>query len=102
MCTHSLGHRLDRQPVRLNHARTHELTTGRLALGRGEQRAGDLIPWTVSQQFQESRFAQLSGARIVRIASHPDALGMGPWGGRVRDTRAVVWTKWSSGLSRCQ
>ncbi len=33
---------------------------------------GDMIPWTVSQQFQDSEFASLSGARIVRIAVHPD------------------------------
>lgn len=31
-----------------------------------------MIPWTVSQQFQDSEFASLSGARIVRIAVHPD------------------------------
>ena len=33
---------------------------------------GDLIPWTVGQQFQDSEFPLLSGARIVRIAVHPD------------------------------
>ncbi len=33
---------------------------------------GDMIPWTVSQQFQDSEFASLSGARVVRIAVHPD------------------------------
>ena len=39
-------------------------------LGRGI--SGDMIPWLVTQQFQESRFGQLSGARVVRIACHPD------------------------------
>ena len=39
-------------------------------LGRGI--SGDMIPWLVAQQFQESRFGQLSGARVVRIACHPD------------------------------
>lgn len=39
--------------------------------------AGDLIPWTLSQQFQDDGFAQLSGARVVRIATHPDAVKMG-------------------------
>ena len=34
--------------------------------------SGDLIPWTISEQFQQMDFAQLSGARIVRIATHPD------------------------------
>ena len=38
---------------------------------------GDLIPWTVSQQFQDGAFAGLSGARIVRIAAHPDLCGTG-------------------------
>eukprot|EP00166_Cyanidium_caldarium_P005572 ctg_687.g218 len=46
-------------------------------LGRGRRAAGDLIPWTVSQQFQEPAFAGLAGARIVRIATHPDVQGMG-------------------------
>jgi N-acetyltransferase 10 len=42
------------------------------SLSRGLRTGGDLIPWIVSQQFQESTFAQLSGARVVRIATHPD------------------------------
>lgn len=41
-------------------------------LSRGLRTGGDLIPWLVSQQFQESKFALLSGARVVRIATHPD------------------------------
>lgn len=46
-------------------------------LARGHRSAGDLIPWTVSQQFSDSKFAQLSGARIVRIAVHPSVQSMG-------------------------
>ncbi|KAG1716074.1 hypothetical protein ID866_1100 [Astraeus odoratus] len=46
-------------------------------LSRGFRAGGDMIPWLVSQQFQESKFAQLSGARIVRIATHPDYANMG-------------------------
>jgi N-acetyltransferase 10 len=46
-------------------------------LSRGHRASGDLIPWTVSQQFQDAEFASLSGARIVRIATHPDVTGMG-------------------------
>ena len=42
------------------------------SLSRGWRAAGDLIPWTVSQQFADSNFASLSGARVVRIAVHPD------------------------------
>ncbi len=46
-------------------------------LSRGQRASGDLIPWTVSQQFQDSEFAGLSGARVVRIATHHDVSGMG-------------------------
>lgn len=46
-------------------------------LGRGMRASGDLIPWTISQQFQEPEFATLSGVRIVRIATHPDLQSMG-------------------------
>ena len=41
------------------------------SLSRGQRDAGDLIPWMMSQQFQDADFASLSGARIVRIAVHP-------------------------------
>ncbi len=47
------------------------------SLSRGSRPAGDLIPWLVSQQFQDDEFATLSGARVVRIATHPDFTGMG-------------------------
>ncbi|ORY30593.1 putative nucleolus protein [Naematelia encephala] len=43
----------------------------------GKGSSGDLIPWIVSQQFQDADFAMLSGARIVRIATHPDYARMG-------------------------
>ncbi len=33
---------------------------------------GDLIPWTIGQQYQDPEFPSLSGARIVRIAVHPE------------------------------
>lgn len=46
-------------------------------LSRGQRAGGDLIPWLVSQQFQDEDFAGLSGARIVRIATNPDYLSMG-------------------------
>ena len=44
---------------------------------RGLRPSGDLIPWTISEQFQDESFAQLSGIRIVRIATHPNAVGKG-------------------------
>jgi N-acetyltransferase 10 len=47
------------------------------SLSRGQRAGGDLIPWLISQQFQDSDFAGLSGARIVRIATNPDYGNMG-------------------------
>ena len=47
------------------------------AMSRGEAPSGDLIPWSMSTQFQESDFAALSGARIVRVAVHPELQHMG-------------------------
>ncbi|CAI5755847.1 unnamed protein product [Candida verbasci] len=49
----------------------------RKSLSRGQRAGGDLIPWLVSQQFQDDDFASLSGARIVRIATNPEYSGMG-------------------------
>ena len=51
------------------------------SLSRGQRAGGDLIPWLVSQQFQDEDFAGLSGARIVRIATNPEYIGMG-YGGQ--------------------
>jgi N-acetyltransferase 10 len=47
------------------------------SLARGIKAGGDLIPWTISQQYQDDDFATLSGARIVRIATNPDLAKMG-------------------------
>ena len=49
----------------------------RHSLSRGQRPGGDLIPWLVSQQFQDDEFASLSGARVVRIATNPDYASMG-------------------------
>lgn len=46
-------------------------------LARGEKKQGDLIPWTVAQQFQDPDFAALSGARVVRIATQMECARMG-------------------------
>ncbi|KZC10103.1 N-acetyltransferase 10 [Dufourea novaeangliae] len=46
-------------------------------LVRGRRAAGDLIPWTMAQQYQDQDFPSLAGARIVRIATHPEYHGMG-------------------------
>ncbi len=47
------------------------------SLSRGQRAGGDLIPWLVSQQFQDENFAGFSGARIVRIATNPEYINMG-------------------------
>ncbi|XP_013148565.1 PREDICTED: polycomb protein l(1)G0020 [Papilio polytes] len=47
------------------------------ALGRGRKAAGDLIPWNICEQFGDKDFPKLSGARIVRIATHPSYQRMG-------------------------
>ncbi|KXJ05728.1 N-acetyltransferase 10 [Exaiptasia diaphana] len=47
------------------------------SLSSGKRAAGDLIPWTVSQQFNDHEFGSLSGGRVVRIATHPDYQRMG-------------------------
>ena len=41
-------------------------------LSRGKRASGDLIPWTIAQQYQDEEFPSLAGARVVRIATHPD------------------------------
>lgn len=47
------------------------------SLARGTRDAGDLIPWLMTQQFQDADFGSLSGARIVRVAVHPEYASMG-------------------------
>ena len=47
------------------------------SLRSGQRSSGDLIPWVVSQQFQDHDFAGLSGARVIRIATNPDYTSMG-------------------------
>ncbi|THH14726.1 hypothetical protein EW146_g5643 [Bondarzewia mesenterica] len=41
-------------------------------LSRGLRASGDMVPWLVALQFQEGKFALMSGARVVRIATDPD------------------------------
>jgi len=45
-------------------------------LKRGRRAAGDLIPWTIAQQYQDEDFPVLAGARVIRIATHPDYYGV--------------------------
>jgi len=44
---------------------------------RGFKPAGDLIPWTISEFYQDNEFPNLSGIRVVRIATHPECNRMG-------------------------
>lgn len=60
------------------------VTISGLHCSDGERPAGDLIPWTVSNAFQNYDFPQFSGARILRIASHPSLQGRG-YGSRAVD-----------------
>ena len=41
-------------------------------LSRGKRASGDLIPWTMAQQFLDDDFPSLSGARVVRVATSPE------------------------------
>ncbi|XP_065874113.1 RNA cytidine acetyltransferase 1 [Euphorbia lathyris] len=47
------------------------------SLSDGHQPSGDQIPWKFCQQFLDTVFPSLSGARIVRIATHPSAMRLG-------------------------
>lgn len=49
----------------------------RVALEKGVHSSGDTIPWIVAQHFQDENFSQLSGVRIVRIATRSEYMGMG-------------------------
>ena len=44
---------------------------------RGLKPSGDLIPWNIREQFQDTEFPKLSGARVVRIATHSMVQKMG-------------------------
>jgi N-acetyltransferase 10 len=44
---------------------------------RGFKPAGDLIPWTISEHYQDNEFPNMTGIRVVRIATHPDCQRMG-------------------------
>ncbi|KAJ4896110.1 UPF0202 protein [Raphanus sativus] len=47
------------------------------SLRDGHSPYGDQIPWKFCEQFRDIEFPHLSGARIVRIAVHPNAMKMG-------------------------
>jgi N-acetyltransferase 10 len=74
----------------------------RKSLSRGQRAGGDLIPWLISQQFQDEEFASLSGARVVRIATNPEYAGMG-YGSRaielLRDYYEGKFTDVSEGVT---
>ena len=41
-------------------------------LNWGVRSRSGIIPWLITQQFQDNKFGLLSGARVVKIATHPD------------------------------
>jgi N-acetyltransferase 10 len=45
--------------------------------GRGIRPSGDLVPWTLAEQFLDQDIFNIMGARIVRIATHPGATKLG-------------------------
>ncbi|CAD5206671.1 unnamed protein product [Bursaphelenchus okinawaensis] len=49
---------------------------------KGKRAAGDLVPWTLCQYYLDYTFPKLAGARVIRLAVHPEVQGMG-YGGRV-------------------
>lgn len=57
---------------------------------RGIRPSGDLIPWTVSEQFQDDSFASLNGIRVIRIATHPNAQNKG-YGSRAMELLAKYY-----------
>ena len=57
----------------------------RAALAHGHAPGGDLIPWTLSAQFRDAELPRLSGARIVRVAVHPDLQRCGYGGAALRE-----------------
>lgn len=61
------------------------------SLARGKTQSGDLLPWVISQQFQDNDFPSLSGARVVRIAVHPKLQRMG-YGSRAIELLAAYYS----------
>ncbi|KAL3637489.1 hypothetical protein CASFOL_018657 [Castilleja foliolosa] len=47
------------------------------SLSDGRQPSGDQIPWKLCEQFRDTVLPSLSSARIVRIATHPNAMKLG-------------------------
>lgn len=71
-------------------------------LNRGYRAGGDMIPWLVSQQFQESKFALLSGARVVRIATHPDYANVRVSRPNPQCIALIDFCRWAMELARCK
>lgn len=46
-------------------------------MGRSHKPSGDMIPWNLSQQYMNSGILNVLGVRVVRIATHPQAVGLG-------------------------
>lgn len=61
--------------VALEGAISRKSAAAQLLAGTAPQ--GDMIPWTMNQQFQDADFPQMTGARIVRVAVHPELTRLG-------------------------
>jgi N-acetyltransferase 10 len=71
------------------------------SLNRGQRAGGDLIPWTIAQQFQDENFASLSGARVIRIATNPEYTNMG-YGSRALELLVDFYDGKLTGLSESE
>ena len=65
---------------------------------RGIKPAGDLVPWSLSEQFLDQSLFNIMGARVIRIASHPGAARMG-YGSRAMDLMRQFFKNELGGLN---
>ena len=70
------------------------------SLAAGQLPQGDLLPWMVAQQFQDTQFPGLSGARIVRIAAHPSVMGAGYGSKAVRELQKYYEGQYAGAMRR--
>ena len=70
------------------------------SLKRGLKPSGDLIPWTMAQNYLDADFGALSGARIVRIATHPHLHRKGYAYGGMGTERRHATARGSGGTTR--
>ncbi|KAF2361021.1 RNA cytidine acetyltransferase NAT10, partial [Trinorchestia longiramus] len=52
-------------------------TVARRVMRKGERPSGDLATWMLATQYRDPNLATLVGARVIRVATHPDFQSMG-------------------------